>query len=83
MRRRPLILACVGLLTVSQGVAAVAPSYGVMLAARLLCALAHGVFWSIIAQVAASLVAPERAGRATAAAPLPATRSRWWPERRW
>ncbi|HET9102880.1 MAG TPA: MFS transporter [Solirubrobacteraceae bacterium] len=68
IRRRPLILACVAVLTVSQAAAAVAPSYGVMLAARLLCALAHGVFWSVIAQVAASLVAPERAGRATAAA---------------
>lgn len=55
-------------LTGSQVIAAIAPSYAVVLAARLLCALAHGVFWSVIAQVAASMVAPERAGRATAAA---------------
>ena len=68
VRRRPLLLACVAVLTVSQVIAAIAPSYAVVLAARLLCALAHGVFWSVIAQVAASMVAPERAGRATAAA---------------
>lgn len=68
VRRRPLLLVCVALLTVSQAIAAVAPSYAVILGARLLCAVAHGVFWSVIAQVAASLVAPERAGRATAAA---------------
>jgi predicted MFS family arabinose efflux permease len=65
---RPLLLTCVAVLTVSQVIAALAPSYAILLAARLLCALAHGVFWSVIAQVAASMVAPERAGRATAAA---------------
>lgn len=67
-RRRPLLLVCAAVLTVSQVAASLAPSYGVLLAARLLCALAHGVFWSIVAPVASSLVAPERAGRATAAA---------------
>jgi len=68
VRRRPLLLACVAVLTVSQMIAAIAPNYAVVLGARLLCALAHGVFWSVIAQVAASMVVPERAGRATAAA---------------
>jgi predicted MFS family arabinose efflux permease len=37
-----------------------------MLAARLLCALAHGVFWSLLAPVAASMAPPGKAGRATA-----------------
>jgi predicted MFS family arabinose efflux permease len=35
--------------------------------ARLVGALAHGVFWSVIAQVAARLVSRDRVGRATAA----------------
>jgi len=65
--RRPLVLATVIILTVSQAAFAVAPSYGVVLAARLVGALAHGVFWSVIAQVAASLVSRDRVGRATAA----------------
>ena len=34
--------------------------------ARIVCAIAHGVFWAVLAPVAASLVPPHRAGRATA-----------------
>lgn len=64
--RRRLVLTAVILLVVSQAAAALAPSYGALLAARLVAALAHGVFWSIVARVAASLLDPERAGRATA-----------------
>jgi predicted MFS family arabinose efflux permease len=64
--RRRLVVGAVGLLAISQFGMAVAPDYGVVLAARVVCALAHGVFWSVLAPVAASLVAPNRAGRATA-----------------
>jgi predicted MFS family arabinose efflux permease len=64
--RRTVVAACVALLAVSQFVVAVAPDYAVVLAARVLGALAHGVFWSMLAPVAARLAPPGRAGRATA-----------------
>jgi predicted MFS family arabinose efflux permease len=65
--RRQLVIATVAMLIGSQLVLAVAPSYGVALLARLIGALAHGVFWSVIAQVATTLVSGDRIGRATAA----------------
>ena len=66
--RRRLVIATVSVLVGSQALLMLAPSYPVALAARLLGALAHGVFWSVVARVAANLVPPERLGRATAAA---------------
>jgi predicted MFS family arabinose efflux permease len=64
--RRGLVIATVSMLVVSQIGLALAPSYAVALGARLVGALAHGVFWSVIARVAATLVARDRLGRATA-----------------
>ena len=64
--RRTVVVACVGVLALSQFVVAVAPDYAVVLAARIMCALAHGVFWSMLAPVAARLAPPGQAGRATA-----------------
>ena len=64
--RRTVVVACVALLALSQFVVAVAPDYAVVLAARVLCALAHGVFWSMLAPVAARLAPSGQAGRATA-----------------
>jgi len=64
--RRPVVVACVGLLALSQFVVAAAPDYAVVLAARVVCALSHGVFWAMLAPVAARLVPPGQAGRATA-----------------
>lgn len=64
--RRQVVTGAVALLAVSLLVTAVAPDYAVLMAARLLCALAHGVFWSVLAPVAARLAPPGRAGRATA-----------------
>jgi predicted MFS family arabinose efflux permease len=64
--RRQVVTGAVALLAVSLLVMAVAPDYAVLLAARLLCALAHGVFWSVLAPVAARLARPGQAGRATA-----------------
>jgi predicted MFS family arabinose efflux permease len=64
--RRQVVVGAVALLALSQVAIAVAPSYGVVVAARVACALAHGVFWSVLAPVAARLVAPGRAGQATA-----------------
>ncbi len=64
--RRRVVVACVAILALTQFVVAVAPDYAVVLAARVLCALTHGVFWSMLAPVAARLAPPGQAGRATA-----------------
>jgi predicted MFS family arabinose efflux permease len=64
--RRTVVVTCVGLLALSQFVVAVAPDYAVVLGARVLCALAHGVFWSMLAPIAARLAPSGQAGRATA-----------------
>ena len=64
--RRGVVVGSVALLAASQLVMAVAPDYPVVLVARVGCAVAHGVFWSVLAPVAGRLAAPGRAGRATA-----------------
>jgi predicted MFS family arabinose efflux permease len=67
VRRRRLVIATVATLVASQLALGLAPVYGAALGARLLGALAHGVYWSVLAQIIASLVPRERVGRATAA----------------
>ncbi|WP_372665659.1 MFS transporter [Amycolatopsis kentuckyensis] len=64
--RRTTALVTLGMVVVSNVVLAVAPSYGVAIAARLVAAAGHGVFWSVVASMAARLLGPGRAGRATA-----------------
>ena len=64
--RHRLIAVTVAIFAVSQACAALAPSFTVLVLARLICAVAHGVFWSTIAPVAARLAPPAFAGRATA-----------------
>jgi predicted MFS family arabinose efflux permease len=65
-RRRTLLwtLAC---LTVSQLISALAPTFEVLAIGRVLCALTHGLMWSVIAPIGARLVPPSYAGRATMA----------------
>ena len=64
--RKRLLLILAGTLVLATALCGVAASYAFLLAARLLNALAHGVFWSIVASSAASLVAPARRGFALA-----------------
>jgi len=64
--RRQVVVGCVAVLALSQFVIAVAPGYPVVMAARIVCALTHGVFWSMLAPVAGRLVGPGQGGRATA-----------------
>ena len=64
--RRLLIAATVAIFAISQLIAAFAATLPILTLSRLICAAVHGVFWSAIAPVAARLVPPERAGRATA-----------------
>src|SRR5690242_14093209 len=65
--RRRTLLATLVCLTVSQAVSAVAPNFAVLAGGRMLCALTHGLMWSVIAPIGARLVPPSHAGRATAA----------------
>jgi predicted MFS family arabinose efflux permease len=64
--RHLLIAATVTVFAVSQGVATFAPTFLTLVLARLIAALAHGVFWSVLAPVAARLAPPGQSGKATA-----------------
>ncbi|MFW3115669.1 hypothetical protein MHAE_18062 [Mycobacterium haemophilum DSM 44634] len=63
-RRQALMLSLV-CLTVSQLISALAPNFAVLAAGRVLCAVTHGLLWSVIAPIATRLVPPSHAGRAT------------------
>lgn len=65
-RRDRLVYAVMGLFVLSQVGSALAPAYGWLIAARVVCALGHGVFWAVIAPIAARLVPSGNTGRATA-----------------
>jgi predicted MFS family arabinose efflux permease len=65
-RRRTLILTLVSL-TVSQLISALAPTFAVLVLGRVLCALTHGLMWSVIAPIGARLVPATHAARATMA----------------
>jgi len=65
-RRTTLVLTLV-CLTVSQLVSALAPNFTVLAGGRVLCALTHGLMWSVIAPIGARLVPATHAGRATTA----------------
>ncbi|GAA0482381.1 MFS transporter [Paractinoplanes deccanensis] len=66
MPRHTVIAITVAIFVVSQAAAAVAPTFLVLTLSRLICALAHGVFWSVNGPVVARLAPPGQAGRATA-----------------
>jgi len=63
-RRRALVLSLT-CLTASQLISALAPNFAVLAAGRVLCAITHGLLWSVIAPTATRLVPPSHAGRAT------------------
>ena len=63
-RRRALVISLV-CLTTSQVISALAPNFAVLAAGRVLCAITHGLLWSVIAPIATRLVPPTHAGRAT------------------
>ena len=51
----------------SQLISALAPNFAVLAGGRVLCALTHGLMWSVIAPIGARLVPATHAGRATTA----------------
>lgn len=65
-RRRVLLLTLV-CLTTSQVISAMAPNFAVLAVSRALCAVTHGLMWSVLAPIATRLVPPSHSGRATTA----------------
>jgi MFS transporter, DHA1 family, inner membrane transport protein len=64
--RRPVILAMVALYALGHVLCAMAPNYAVLLIARVLVALTHGLFFGNATVAAANVVPPERRGAAIA-----------------
>lgn len=65
--RRRIFLVTLTCLTVSQALSVLAPSFDLLAASRLLCALTHGLMWAVIVPIAARLVPPSHTARATTA----------------
>ena len=65
-RRRTLLFTLV-CLTVSQLISALAPSFAVLVLGRVLCAMTHGLMWSVIAPIGVRMVPASHAARATMA----------------
>jgi len=65
-RRQTLIFTLI-ILTVSQLISALAPSFAVLAFGRVLCAMTHGLMWSVIAPIGARMVPATHAARATMA----------------
>ena len=64
--RKSVVVAALAGIGAATLLAAVAPTFEILILARVLGGLAHGLFWSVAAAYAAHLVAPEQIGRATA-----------------
>jgi DHA1 family inner membrane transport protein len=60
MTRRRLLLALMAVFVAGNGLSAIAPSYGWMLAFRFASGLPHGAYFGIASLVAASIVPPNR-----------------------
>lgn len=64
--RRRVVIVTAASLAVSLLLSAVAVNYAMVVVARLVGAATHGVFWAVVAPVAASLAAPGKQGKAIA-----------------
>ncbi|THV42493.1 MFS transporter [Glycomyces buryatensis] len=64
--RRPLMLALMAGLVCATVLSALAPSYGLLFAARVLSALSQAVFWAVVAPVAAGMFPLKVRGRVMA-----------------
>lgn len=65
--RRRILLMTLACLTTSQLISALAPNFAVLAGGRVLCAVTHGLMWSVIAPIGVRLVPTSHAGRATTA----------------
>ena len=68
MRRRPLLLMAIAGFAVANVVTAIASSYAVVVAARLLAGVSAGLLWALLAGYASRMVVPHLEGRAIAVA---------------
>ncbi|WP_208739532.1 MFS transporter [Arthrobacter agilis] len=64
--RKSLIVVVLLVIALANVLAAVAPTYGVLVAARILGGLAHGLFWAVVAAYSAHLVPAHQLGKAVA-----------------
>jgi predicted MFS family arabinose efflux permease len=64
--RKPLAVIGLAGIALATTLAALAPTFEVLLAARVLGGVSHGLFWAVAAAYAADLVPASRLGRATA-----------------
>lgn len=62
--RRRLMTAILVVLAISNVLTALSPSYGAVMATRILGGVAHGLFWAVVAAYAGHLVPREQIGRA-------------------
>lgn len=62
--RKPLMIMLLGVFAVAMVLGAVAPTYEVLVASRILAGAAHGLFWSVTAPYASRLVPREQLARA-------------------
>jgi DHA1 family inner membrane transport protein len=65
--RKAVLIGLMTIFTVGNAACALAPSYDLLMAARVLTALAHGTFFGVGSVVATGLVAPDRKASAIAA----------------
>jgi DHA1 family inner membrane transport protein len=63
---KTVLIAMMALFTVGNALSAIAPSYAVLLAARIITSLCHGAYFGVGSVVAASLVPKDRAASAVA-----------------
>ncbi|MFD9794885.1 MFS transporter [Streptomyces sp. NPDC059070] len=61
---KTLLIALMAVFVAGSAVAATAPSYGVLVTARIICALTHGTFVAVSIVVAAGMVPPQRTAAA-------------------
>ncbi|RZN31558.1 MFS transporter [Bradyrhizobium sp. Leo121] len=66
MPRKAVLLALMAIFTLGNAACALAPSYGLLMAARVLTSLAHGTFFGVGSVVATSLVAEDKRASAIA-----------------
>lgn len=64
--RRTLIVIALAVMALANVVTALAPTYEIALGARVVAAVAHGAFWSVVMVYATSLVPPSVSGRTVA-----------------
>ena len=64
--RKGLVIAVLIVIAIAGVLAAIAPNYGVLVGARVLGGLAHGLFWAVVGAYAAHLVPKHQIGRAVA-----------------